>query len=290
MNRKQIALVVIVLAAASLACTWGGPFPVSDVKVGPPQESALTLEPVGAPGETARLELSMGAGELMLRPGQGDALLSGTVTYNIADFEPEVAIDGTRVTVNQGDLQVEGIPNLRGDEVINRWDLELGGQPIDLQVNAGAYQADLELGGISLTGLQISDGAASVRLAFSNPNPVSMDTFRYVTGASDVRMQGLANANFTQMQFEGGAGSFDLEFGGDLRQDAEVRIEAGLSSVRIVVPAGVPARAQVQGQVSEVAADGGWSGSGSSYVHPGEGPALTFFIDSSLGSISLETN
>jgi len=290
MNRKQIALVVIVLAAVSLACTWSGPFPVSDVKVGPTQESALTLEPVGAPGETARLELGMGAGELMLHPGQGDALLTGTVTYNIADFEPEVAIDGTRVTVNQGDLQLEGIPNLRGDEVINRWDLELGGQPIDLQVNAGAYQADLDLGGISLTGLQISDGAASVRLAFSNPNPVSMDTFRYVTGASDVRMQGLANANFSQMRFEGGAGSFDLEFGGDLRQDAEIRIEAGLSSVRIVVPAGVPARAEVQGELSEVVADSGWSGSGSSYVHPGEGPALTFIINSSLGSVRLETD
>ena len=290
MNRNRIVLVLAIMTAASLACTLSVPFPVSDIKVGPTEQSELTLEPVGAPGDSARLELGIGAGELILRPGQGGTLLAGTVTYNLADLEPEVAIDGTRVTVNQGDLQLDGIPDLRRGEVVNRWDLELGGQPIDLQVTAGAYQADLELGGISLTGLQISDGAASVRLAFSAPNPASMDTLRYVTGASDVRMQGLANANFSQMRFEGGAGSFDLDFGGDLRQDAEIRIEAGLSSVRIVVPAGVPARAEVKGELSEVVADSGWSGSGSSYVHPGEGPALTFIINSSLGSIRLETD
>lgn len=290
MNRNRIVLVVAGMAATSLACTLSVPFPVSDIKVGPTEQSELTLEPVGAPGDTARLELGIGAGELILRPGQGGTLLAGTVTYNLADLEPEVTIDGTRVTVNQGDLQLDGIPDLRRGEVINRWDLELGGQPIDLQVTAGAYQADLELGGISLTGLQISDGAASVRLAFSAPNLASMDTLRYITGASDVRMQGLANANFSRMSFQGGAGSFDLEFGGDLRQDAEIRIEAGLSSVRIVVPAGVPARAEVQGELSEVVADGGWSGAGSSYVHPGEGPALTFIINSSLGSIRLETD
>ena len=290
MIKNRIGLVVASLAAASLACTLSIPSPVSNIKVGPTEKSELTLEPVGAPGDTARLELDLGAGELILRPGQGDTLLAGTATYNIAGLEPQVAINGTRVTVNQGDLQLEGIPDLRRGEVINRWDFELGGQPIDLNINAGAYKADLELGGISLTGLAISDGAALVQLTFSAPNPASMDTLRYVTGASDVRMQGLANANFSQMRFEGGAGSFDLEFGGDLRQDAEIRIEAGLSSVRILVPAGVPARAEVQGELSEVVADSGWSGAGSSYVHPGEGPALTFIINSSLGSIRLETD
>lgn len=290
MNRNRMAGVVVLLASAGLACTLSVPFPVSDIKVGPVERSSITVEPVGAPGETARLELSMGAGELTLRPGQSDALLSGTATFNIADFEPEVEVNGSRVVVKQGDLQLEGIPDLRGDDVINRWDFELGGQPIDLQLNAGAYKADLELGGIRLTGLRISDGAASVRLAFSEPNPVSMETLRYVTGASEVRMQGLANANFAQMRFEGGAGSFELDFGGELRQDAEVRIDSGLSRLRIVVPAGVPARAEVQGELSEVVADGGWSGSGSSYVQSGEGPALTFIINSSLGSVRLETD
>lgn len=289
MNRSWVLLVALVLAATSLACTLSVPLPLSDIKVGPTEVSEIRVASVGEPGDTARLELDMGAGELSLRPAPGDLLLTGTVTFNIEDFEPEVEIAGTRVTVNQGDLQLEGIPDLRGDQVINRWDLELGGQPVDLRINAGAYQADLELGGISLTGLHISDGAASVRLAFSQPNPASMDTFRYVTGASDVHMQELANANFKQMRFEGGAGNFDLDFGGALRQDTEVRIDSGLSSLRIVVPAGMPARVDVQGELSEVTADSGWAGAGSSYVHPGDGPALTFIISSSLGSVRLET-
>jgi hypothetical protein len=258
--------------------------------VGETKTSEIRVEPVGMPGDTARLELGMGAGELSLRPGQGDALLTGTVTYNVADFEPQVTIDGTRVVVDQGDLQLRRLPDLREDDVVNRWDLELGGQPTDLQINAGAYKAELELGGISLTGLQISDGAASVRLAFSDPNPVSMDTFRYLTGASDVRMVGLANANFAKMEFEGGAGSYDLDFSGDLQQDAEVRVNSGLSSLRIAVPAGVPARVEVQGELSEVVAGDGWSGTGPVYTHAGQGAGLTIIVNSSLGSVQLETN
>jgi hypothetical protein len=117
-----------------------------------------------------------------------------------------------------------------------------------------------------------------------------MDTFRYLTGASDVRMVGLANANFAKMEFEGGAGSYDLDFSGDLQQDAEVRVNSGLSSLRIAVPAGVPARVEVQGELSEVVAGDGWSGTGPVYTHAGEGPALTIIVNSNLGSVELETN
>ena len=290
MRKVRPLLIVGLVAGASLACTLSIPMPPSEIKVGPTEERSIVVDPVGAPGETARLELGMGAGELVLRPGDEGALLAGTATFNIADFEPQVQIDGTRVVVDQGDLQLEGLPDLRGEDMINRWEFALGGQPIDLQINAGAYKADIELGGVSLTGLQISDGAASVRLGFSKPNPTSIGTLRYVTGASDVRLEGLANANFTQMSFEGGAGSFVLDFGGALRQDAEVQIDSGLSSLRIVVPRGVPARAEVQGDLSEVKTSGEWSGSGNSYVHPGEGPALTFIIHSSLGSVQLESD
>ncbi|MCJ7511704.1 MAG: toast rack family protein [Anaerolineales bacterium] len=290
MKRHILPLVLLSLAVASLACSLTVPIPPSDIKVGPTETRDLRIEPVGAPGDTAQVELGMGAGELVLRPGAGDALISGTATFNISDFEPQVEIDGTRVAVNQGDLQLVGIPDLRGEEIINRWDLRLGKQPIALRVNAGAYKADLDLGGISLVGLNVSDGAASVQLTFSTPNPVSMDTLRYTTGASNVRLDGLGNANFSDMRFEAGAGNYILDFGGELRQDAEVRIDTGLSSLRIIVPKGVPARAEVRGELSEVKAEGEWTGSGTAFAHPGEGSMLTIIINSSLGSVRLETD
>jgi len=305
MNRNRPLLLVVLLASASLACTLSAPMPGPEVKVGPTIQREIAVDRVGGPGDTAHVALGMGVGELILRPGQGDALIDGVVTYNIAEFEPQVVIDGTQVAVTQSVPKLESIPDIRwGDfrpkfwfeipkhedeDGVNRWDLALGGQPIDLAINAGAYQADLELGGIALTGLHVDDGAASVRLAFSEPNPAAMETLSYITGASEVHMLNLGNANMARMRLEGGAGSFDLDFGGELRQDAEIQIDSGLSSVRIAVPAGVPARATVQGDLSEVEVEGEWTGSGSLFEHPGQGPALTFIINSSLGSVRLET-
>ena len=72
---------------------------------------------------------------------------------------------------------------------------------MDLTIESGAYDGTFEFGGLSLNNLTIKDGAANVELAFSEPNLVEMSTFRYETGASDVKMSGLANANFSIFDF-----------------------------------------------------------------------------------------
>ncbi len=289
MGSRVFVSILLCLALAAMACTVTIPIPPSDSKVGPTETKEILVESTGGPEETVSLTLGLGAGELLLRPGEGDAVVSGTATYNISDFEPVIDAQGTQVTIEQGDLQLDGIPDFRGEDVINRWDLELGKQPLELRINAGAYEGDLELGGLSLRQLSISDGAASVRIHFSEPNPIRMDALRYATGASDVRLDGLGNANFASLQFDAGAGNYVLDFSGNLRQQASVKIESGLSRLRILVPHGVAARADVVGELSEVKAEGEWTLSGTSYVHPGEGPGLTFVIHSSVGSVQLES-
>ncbi len=74
-----------------------------------------------------------------------------------------------------------------------------------------------------------------------------MDRLQYETGASTVTMTGLANANFKTMEFKGGAGSYTLDFSGQLRTDATVRVKAGVGTMRIVVPAQTAARVTVSG-------------------------------------------
>ena len=44
------------------------------------------------------------------------------------------------------------------------------------------------------------------RGGLQHPQPVSMSRFTYNTGASEVTLTGLANANFAVMDFESGAG------------------------------------------------------------------------------------
>jgi len=158
---------------------------------------------------------------------------------------------------------------------------------MNLSIDSGAYDGIFEFGGLSLTRLDIKDGASNVELSFSEPNPVEMSTFTYNTGASDVKILGLGNANFTLFDFSSGAGDYTLDFSGDLRRDASIKIETGFSNLIIIVPEGVDAVVSVQGGLSNVNATTGWERSGDDYVQKGEGPTLTFVIEMGAGNLTL---
>jgi hypothetical protein len=114
-----------------------------------------------------------------------------------------------------------------------------------------------------------------------------MDAFRYTTGASNVDLEGLANANFTDMYFRSGAGSYTLDFSGDLKRDANISIDSGVSTVKVIVPEGVNARLSFDGSLSNVSTNGSWSKSNGDYVMNGSGPTLTFVVKMGAGTLEL---
>jgi hypothetical protein len=114
-----------------------------------------------------------------------------------------------------------------------------------------------------------------------------MDRLVYETGASSVTLTGLANANFADMEFNGGAGDYELDFSGDLQRDATVKVVAGLSSLRITVPAGTNVRIDVGGGLHDVDTQGSWSAGGDTYETSGSGPQLTIEVDMGAGSLTL---
>ncbi len=275
-----------VLALASLACGLTVNIPVDKITTGPTQTEEINVPAPQA--EEIDLFLSFGAGEFDLDGGARDWLVSGTASYNVDDFKPEITVQGNQVRIESGDLAIEGLPRI-DDSIVNEWDLELGDQLINLEINAGAYQGDFDLGGLSLKSLSISDGAADARLKFSRPNQVEMESLRYQTGASNVRLTGLANANFEAMVFRSGAGAYTLDFSGDLKRDAQVRIESGISQVTIIVPQGFSAQVNFEGGMTNVEAKGAWQISGSAYVLEGSGPTLTIDVEMGAGNLVLET-
>ena len=179
----QLKIALIVISVAVLAC--GGTIKLPDVPTAGPTKVEEISVPVPA-GAEARLTFSFGAGELKLAPGAAN-LVEGTASYNLDDLKPQVITDGANVEVKQEDL----LRLVEPSGVKSVWDFKLGNSPMDLSINAGAYQGDFELGGLALTGLTVKDGAASVELSFSKPNPVSMTVLRYETGASQVELTGL---------------------------------------------------------------------------------------------------
>jgi hypothetical protein len=158
---------------------------------------------------------------------------------------------------------------------------------MDLEISAGAYDAAYEFGGLSLTALKISDGAADVELAFSDANPSEMSIFKYDTGASNIKMTGLSNANFSVFNFTGGAGDYTLDFSGELQRDAAINIETGLSNMILVIPEGVHAVVNVESGASNINAVPGWEQSGNTYTQNGEGPTLTFVIEIGAGNLTI---
>ena len=257
----------------------------TEQKTGPIVTDQLAI-PVPDSPPPLDLNLSFGAGKMTLLPNPGDDLISGTASYNVSDFKPVITVDENGVTVKQGNLKLNAVPTI--DETIkNEWNLALKNHPLELNIKAGGYSGDFEFGGLALSNLHISDGAANVKLKFSTPNTAAMNALRYETGASNITMDKLANANFQTMIFQSGAGNYNLDFSGLLQKDANIFIETGLSRLVISVPDGVPAEVNVEGPFSKVILSGDWQQSGDEYFLEGQGPGLFFTIDTKAGTVTL---
>ena len=287
MYRIKFIAIVAAIALTTLACNFSINRQIRGVSVGSLETYEIEVPPPDS-SQVSEVRLEFGAGELNLSPGSDEYLVSGTATYNVDEFEPRVTVSGTDVEISQQIEEINIIP-LIGDEFENVWDLELGSFPMELDISAGGYKGEFELGGVPLHELRIAEGVADTRVSFSELNPIEMDTLRYDTGASKVILTGLANANFEEMDFRSGAGDYRLEFSGQLQRDAEVSIKSGLSSIVIIVPEGTPATVSFEGGLTNVDLDGDWRMSGSNYVLSGEGPQLTISVEMGAGNLELRT-
>jgi N-terminal domain of toast_rack, DUF2154 len=234
--------------------------------------------------QPVEIDIVMGAGKLEISGGS-QQLLEGTVEYNVADWAPEVKREGDRLEIRQG---VERSVDLTAlDRVTNDWDLAFGNVPIELRLTAGAYDGKIDLSGVPVTYLNISDGASNAEVVFTTPNPAEMDRFSYRTGASDVSLSGLGYANMSRMDFDGGAGSYSLDFTGALQQDCRVKIDGGLGDFRIIVPKETAAEIAFNGNLMDINTKGTWVVNDNIYATQGSGPLLEIEINIGLGSVTV---
>jgi hypothetical protein len=288
MNKKMILLAIVMLALVSLACSININLPSTNIKTGPTVTDPIYVPLPKDAGTTTDVEINFGAGNLTLKPGAKDALVDGTATYNVPDFKPIVTIQNDNVSINQGDFNFEGIPSFKQD-ITNDWNLKLGSSPMSLVIKAGAYKGEYELGGLSIERLEIGDGAAKGDLSFSAPNLVKMSSLEYTTGASEVSLKGLANANTSDLTFRSGAGNYTLDFSGELQNDMDVNIESGVSSVTVIVPKGTNAQVITDSGLMTVSTDGSWNHSGDTYLVTGSGYTITLHVKMGAGNLKLET-
>ena len=256
--KAKVILAILILSLASMACGFSFDLP-DRPQAGPEVKESITV--ADPDSKETRLSLSFGAGKLTLSPGAKN-LVDGTVLYNVKDLKPEIVKNGGSIEIKQGDFK--SLPPFK--DMKNEWDLKLGNQPMDLVIAAGAYDGTLELGGLSLKSLDVKDGASNVDLSFSEPNPIEMSILRYSTGASDVKLSGLANANFSTLTFSGGAGNYTLDFSGELQQNAVITVDSGFGNLSLIIPDNVSAKVTVEGAAVNINHGSSWSQNGKEYA------------------------
>lgn len=280
MRFKIISLVL--LSLGTLACGFSIPRP-EPVTPGVEITDQITV-PASTSGEK-RVRLEFGVGVLKIAGGESEHLLAGTVTYNIPALKPEISISENEILVKQGKYDFKVVPD--PSRIKNEWDFKLASTPIDLEIVAGAYKAQYEFGSLALTQLMIKDGAANVTLNFSTPNQAEMRLFRYETGASNVVMRGLANANFSSFIFKSGAGTYTLAFDGQVQREGIATIESGLSNVILMIPQGQSAILIVESGLTNINIGPEWQREGNRYIQSGSGPTLTFVIKMGAGNLTV---
>lgn len=118
-----------------------------------------------------------------------------------------------------------------------KWNFEFSDAvPLDFNIEIGFGKGVLDLTGLSLKDFDLSSGASSVLLKFEKPNKSTIEDFKIEAGVGKFRAEGLCYANFNHLRFEGGVGSYHLDFGGTLKREVDVDLDLGLGVLTAVIP------------------------------------------------------
>lgn len=119
----------------------------------------------------------------------------------------------------------------------NAWDLRFtDAVPISFDMELGMGKGDFDFTGLAVNDLNLSAGASSVSVRFDQPNKTTMNEMTIETGLSKFHGEGLCNARFRRFKFQGGVGSYSLDFSGPLEHDVNIDIEVGLGSITVIIP------------------------------------------------------
>lgn len=194
--------------------------------------------------ETVRpleVEVAYGAGRFVLESTADPLLYRMNLHYDEDAFEPVAELTGTRLklgTEGQG-----GRISLKGVRGEGSMDLVLGrGVPMDLDLRFGAVQAEVDLGGLSLTGLELSTGASESTIDVSEPNPSQLERAEFEVGAADFTLRRIGNLGAERINLQAGVGQITLWLDGEWRTDTRLAIEMGLGALELRVPEGLGLR------------------------------------------------
>jgi hypothetical protein len=231
--------------------------------VGPVSRESTTIEVDDADRVDATVRMAAGA---LSVEGRADALLNADFTYNVADWEPRVTYN---VTDNVGRLDIRhaesnALPVM--DEARNEWDLRLNDDvPLDLRIEVGAGDHDLDLEGLILTELDVKLGAGEMNLTLGD------------------------NKGLDRIDLDVGAGDVKIDLSGLWEGDAVVSIQGGVGKTTLYLPQAVGVRLSVTQGIGDLDVSG-LSREGGAWINEAYGESDTTLdvdIQAGIGEIEV---
>ncbi len=170
--------------------------------------------------------------------------------YDKVTCEPTVHYDSSHAG-DEGRLSVRlesaHRGRMRGPGTTNRLRLKLANSiPLKLNVDTGVGEARLSLSGLKLTGLDFESGVGGAKISVFEANSSQCESIRIKNGVGGLDALGLGNLNFRELEFEGGVGGAKLDFTGQWKQDADIRVQIGVGGVAVSMPRNVGVRVEAE--------------------------------------------
>jgi len=190
------------------------------------------------------VHVAFGAGRVSVEPTDGRNLFDVHLRYDAERAEPIYRFDAGQRRLEVG---VRHFSNVRGGRGYKGSDLQVAlarGVPMQLELDVGAAEGDINLTGLELETLTLKGGATDTRVRFDAPNPGRMTQLRVDAGAASIALSGLGHANIERIDANVGVGKLELDFGGPWRGDVELSVTSALGSVEVKVPGDVAIRVE----------------------------------------------
>jgi hypothetical protein len=171
---------------------------------------------------------------------RSDSIYSYDLEYDKAGFFPEVrynaALNGTEGRLYFG-LQSKHQVGIHPQRYNNKLQLSFNNSiPLKLKVTAGVGEAHLSLSDMQISRIDFESGVGEAKISSYEPNVVPCEYIKLKNGVGRLEAIGLGNLNFRELEFEGGVGGASLDFTGEWKQSANIRIKIGVGGVNIQMP------------------------------------------------------
>ena len=245
-------------------------------------------------GETRlNVRVEYGAGSLRVEPGQPGELYRMNLSYDEDRFVPVSDFGASSLTVVLG-LRAAGQGGVR---VVSRNQLRqlasIALSPradLALDLSLGAVDAEVELGGLRISNLDLKTGASRATVRFSRPNGMRCRHAAFSAGAAEVSVFGLGNSRCDEIEFEGGVGKVLLDFSGAWSSSGHVQVKMAMGEITLRLPRRVGIQVAMDKFISSFE-PAGLVRRGDSFVSPNYDSAerrLDLDLTTAMGGVTVE--